>query len=130
MMEKAVRDRERSFGLSVGAVCGLLAGVSAWRGHTLPAAGLGFVAVGLIVPALLRPLLLRRPSTVWWRFAEALAWVNGRVLLSLLFFGLLTPLGCVMRLGGWDPMHRRRRTSGWEPSPEHLRDPKHYERLY
>ena len=131
MTKATMRERERSFGLSVGAVCALLAGVSAWRGRVPPAAGLGLVAVGLLVPALLKPSLLRWPSAVWWRLAEAMAWVNSRVLLSLLFYGVLTPLGWVMRAGGWDPLRRRRRhASGWEPSPDHLRDAKHYERMY
>lgn len=130
-MENAASHRERSFGLSVGSACGLIAGVSIWRGHSPLATGLGLVAVGLVVPALIRPSWLRWPSAMWWRLAEGLAWVNSRLLLSLLFYGVLTPLGCAMRLGGWDPMRRRRkRSSGWIPYPERIRDPKHYERLY
>ena len=133
MTQMAARGRERSFGLSVGTVCALIAGLAAWRGHAAPARGFGLVAVGLLVPALARPSLLRLPSALWWRLAQAMGWVNSRVLLSVVFIGIVTPVSLVMRLGGWDPMRRRHRgrsRSSWTPYPERLRDPKHFDRMY
>ena len=130
--ETAMHERERSFGLTVGPMCAFLAGMSAWRGHTTLAAGIGLVAVGLWVLALIRPSLLRLPSALWWRLAHGLGWVNSRVLLSALFVLILTPVAVVLRCAGWDPLRIRKspRGSGWVPSPERHQDPKHYERMY
>ena len=40
------------------------------------------------------------------RLAEVLAWINTRILLSVVFFGMVTPMGLVMRWLGRDPMRR------------------------
>ena len=53
----AAHQQERSFGLSVGFVCALLAAFSLWRGRVVPAWTFGVVAALLIVPALTRPSL-------------------------------------------------------------------------
>lgn len=130
---KATSQRgERSFGLSVGTVCALLAAVSLWRGREIPALIGGCLALGLLVPAVIRPSALRIPSALWWRFAQALGWFNARVLLSAVFFLVATPLGLGLRLAGWDPLRLRNRVrgSGWTPYPERMRDVKHYEHLY
>ena len=57
---------------------------------------------GMAHPASLRPV------HAWWmRFAEALGWVNNRLILGALFFALITPMGWVRRRLGGDPMTRR-----------------------
>jgi hypothetical protein len=131
-MKQMDNQHERSFGISVGSVCGLLALITAWRGHPVAPWVLGSMAAWLIGFGWLRPSSLRIPSRLWWRLAHALGWVNTRVLLSVFFFLVVTPTGLVMRVCGWDPLRRRRagRGSGWLPSPLRHRDPKHYERMY
>jgi len=38
--------------------------------------------------------------------ANALGWVNTRLVLGAIFFGLITPMGLIMRLSRKDPLHR------------------------
>ena len=125
-------SHERSFGLTVGTACALLAALSLWRGHLVVAKGLGLAALLLAAPALLRPSLLAGPAAVWARYSRALGWVNARVLLSAMFWVVLTPMAVVLRGARWDPLRLRhaRRGSGWVPCPARHRDPKHYERMY
>lgn len=125
-------NQERSFGISVGAVCGLLALITAWRHHAVVSWVLGGSAFSLLTLGWLAPSWLRIPSWLWWRLAHALGWVNTRVLLVVFFFLVVTPVGLVRRLCGWDPLSRRRvgRGNGWVPAPARLRNPKHYERMY
>jgi hypothetical protein len=53
------------------------------------------------------------------------------VLLTLLFFLVVTPLGIIWRLLGTDPLALRRKpASGWRPYPDRYRDPQHYQRMY
>jgi hypothetical protein len=40
-------------------------------------------------------------------FAEILAWINARIILGMMFYVVITPMACIMRLMGRDPMRRR-----------------------
>ena len=48
--------------------------------------------------------LLHRP---WMVFADVAGWVNTRIILVLLFYVLILPIGFIMRLFGYDPMQRK-----------------------
>jgi len=123
-------SRERSFGLSVGAVLCAIAAVLIWRGWMRGAPIAGAAGALLITLALLRPPLLKGPSALWWRLSHALAWFNARVILTMLFWALLTPAGLVWRVVGTDPLHRRRHATGWTPYPARYRHRRHYERMF
>ncbi len=100
----------RSFGVVVGAVLLGIAVVVAWRnGWTVtPAAGwLAGLGGALVVLGGLAPRLLRPVYYLWMALALVMGFVMTRVLLTLVFFLLITPIGLVMRLAGKDPMHRR-----------------------
>jgi hypothetical protein len=130
-MHKKPRNPERSFGASVGAVLCAIAIVLAWRGRVTRAEWLGGVGAVLLVLGLVQPSLLKWPSAAWWRFAQALGYLNARILLTVLFGIVLTPLGLIWRLTGKDPLTRRReRWSGWADYPARYRDRKHYERMF
>jgi len=120
----------RSFGLTVGGVLVLFAAFTLWRGHVTRAEVLGGLGALLIVAALARPQSLAGIAAVWSRIGHALGWFNSRVLLTVMFFLVLWPVGLVSRLSGNDPLERRRRGSMWTPYPERLRDSKHFERLF
>ena len=130
-MAKGPANPERSFGISVGGVLCAIALVLAWRGRVSRAEWLGAIGAVLLVLGLVRPALLKYPSAGWWKFAHALGYVNARVLLTVLFGLVLTPLSLVWRLTGKDPLARRRdRWPGWSPYPPRYRDAKHFERMY
>jgi hypothetical protein len=121
---------ERAFGLSVGGVCVASGVVAAWRGHTSAAVWLIVVGGLLLAGALLAPSLLRVPNRLWWRMAQALGWINSRVLLTLLFVAVLTPLGLVLRSLGRSPLHRPAAATNWSRYPARNRDAKHYQRMF
>ena len=132
MPRKSLRA-EREFGLVVGGVFVLLAGWWLYRGKfagavqiLLPLGGL-LVLLGLIWP---RALVL--PNKAWMLLAEGLSYVTTRVILALVFFLIVTPIGCIKRLSGWDPLSRRSATreSYWRPYSERQRDRRHYEKMY
>lgn len=96
----------RKFGLLVGGVFAFI-GVwpLVWRGDSLRlwAVGLGAILMiaGLAVPSLLGPLF-----KAWMKVGHVLGWINTRIILSIIFFGIITPMGVVMRAFGWDAMRR------------------------
>ena len=55
--------------------------------------------IGLLLPALARLI-----HQGWMKLAMALGWFNGRVLISAVFFLLLTPIALLRRLGKSDAL--------------------------
>jgi hypothetical protein len=62
------------------------------------------LAVLLIVPALVFPRSLSWIYRRWMALGHVLGWVNTRIILGLIFYGVVTPIGFVRRLLGKDPM--------------------------
>ena len=106
MAAKADRTELRNFGLIVG---GIFGAIGVWpaviRGGSVRQWMVG-LAVVLIVPALLAPRTLAPAHRVWMALGSVLGWVNTRIVLALIFFGLITPMGLVLRMTGRDPMQR------------------------
>ena len=97
----------RSFGLLVGGIFGLIGlWPLVWR-QDAPRAWALALAVALIVPALVAPRLLGPAYRLWMKLAEVLAWINTRILLGVVFYGVVTPIGLVMRMLKRDPMRRQ-----------------------
>lgn len=53
------------------------------------------------------PMALLPLYRLWVKFATALAWFNTRLLLGMVFYFVITPIGLFMRLIGKDPMERK-----------------------
>ncbi|HMB93369.1 MAG TPA: SxtJ family membrane protein [Rhodothermales bacterium] len=111
----------RSFGWLVGGMLLVIALVVWWRHdwtfttaiYWLGGIGGALVVLGSMVPVLLRPLY-----RVWMALAIVLGFVMTRVLLTLVFFLLITPIGLVRRLFGKDPLRQKPdadATSYWIP---------------
>ncbi|HJU12078.1 MAG TPA: SxtJ family membrane protein [Candidatus Binataceae bacterium] len=64
-------------------------------------------AIALWIPALVAPHWLHYPQRGWATLGEALGWLNTRVILSLVYFIAVLPIGMMMRLMGRDPMQRK-----------------------
>ena len=57
--------------------------------------------------ALLIPNSLKWVYQGWMSFALVLAWINTRLILSIVFYLLITPMGLIMRLFGKNPMKNK-----------------------
>ena len=124
---------EREFGLLVG---GVLLALRLWwlyRGK-FEIAGFFLTLIGsaLVVFGAFAPRFLVTPRKLWMKLAERMAYVSSRVILAIIFFLVLTPIGLVKRAMGWDPLQRRSasRDSFWQPYPDRQKDPRHYEKMF
>lgn len=124
---------EKEFGLIVGGVLVLLSGWWLYRGKYITADYI-MLSVGavLIFFGLVFPRALVYPNKAWMMLAVGMSYVMTRVILGLVFFLLVTPIGVVKRWLGWDPLSRResRRGSYWRTYSERQRDSRHYEKMY
>jgi ABC-type xylose transport system permease subunit len=132
-MKKRSFRIEREFGLVVGAVFVLMSGWWIYRGKFASIAYIVLPLGGaLILLGLVLPRALVYPNKAWMKLAEALSFVMTRLILGIVFFFIVTPIGVVKRLFGWDPLNRRARRSPsyWQPYSDRQRDPRHYEKMY
>lgn len=91
----------REFGLLVGGVFLALGGLMAW--HQKPAAPYLFGVGGfLALFGAARPVILRSVYKGWMTLAALLGWFMSRVLLSILFYTTVTPIGLIIRARGKD----------------------------
>ena len=108
--------RLRTFGLMVG---GIFCAIGLWpaiiRGQNARPWAL-ILGVLLLIPALVAPRILGPVYRVWMTAGEALGWINTRILLGVVFYGLITPMGLIMRLVRNNEMRRT-----FEPDVESYR---------
>ena len=122
----------QKFGLLFAGVGVVLAGVFWWKEIALwwiPALGAGlFAASGLLAPSLLRPVY-----GPWMAFARFLGWLNTKILLTLFFALVITPVGLVLRLFRRDLLEQRTGTdaeSYWKRREDTVTDKSRLENLF
>lgn len=100
----------RPFGLILGAFLGgIVGGLLPWLGLFPYQPWLGWVAGAIALLALAAPRLLGPVHWAWLKLGGALGWLNTRLLLGFVFFGVVWPIGLVRRwvggaaiAKGWD----------------------------
>ncbi|MDD2679596.1 MAG: SxtJ family membrane protein [Candidatus Omnitrophica bacterium] len=107
-MEKIILDTKnlKKFGMTMGIAFLVIAIFIIIRHKHSPLPvliiALIFFIMGVVTPALLKPAYI-----AWMRFAYLLGWINTRLILVIIFYLVLTPIGLVMRLCGIDSLERK-----------------------
>ena len=99
----------RSFALTVGgvfAIIGLWPALLYGLPHRFWAIAIAafLIVLGLAVPRTLVPFY-----AAWMALGHVLGWINTRIILGIIFYGLVTPIGAIRRLMGKDSMERQLR---------------------
>jgi Saxitoxin biosynthesis operon protein SxtJ len=124
---------EREFGLLVGLMAIL---IGSWRLHLSHA---GEVAIGLLgvgsalaILALFFPRALVLPNRWWMALAKWMSLITTPIILGIIFFLVVMPIGMIKKLFGWDPLRRRAPSavSYWGPYNPRQKDPHHFEKMY
>lgn len=99
-MESTIdRTELRKFGLILGGGGLVLFGIfNAWW--------LCIASCVILISTFIQPLWLKIIYTPWMKIGNLLGWINTRILLGIVFFLIITPMGIMMRLLGKDPMQR------------------------
>ena len=126
------RRRLRRFGLTIALGFAVLGAIGLWRHHTIAPkvwftiAGAGGL-LGIVAPMLLKPF-----ERVWLALGDRLGWINTRIILTALFYAVVTPAGLLMRLFR-DPLDRdfiETRASYWNRRSATPIDPASYQRQF
>jgi len=84
-------------------------------------------AAAIAAWALVHPRSLRLLHAPWMRFAAVAQWVNTRLIMLLLFYLVILPIGLLLRLFGKDPMRRRFEATDSYRVESEAREPDHME---
>jgi hypothetical protein len=108
----------RKFAFTVGIAFLVLAGIVRWRGgSTVPlvlgSLGAALLLAGLIVPARLGPV-----ERAWMGLAHMISRVTTPILMGIVYYVTVLPIGLVMRATGRNPLVRAERAGGfWVERP-------------
>jgi predicted anti-sigma-YlaC factor YlaD len=98
----------REFGLITGAIFAGLFGVlfPLIRSYAIPL--WPWILAGILwIWALLAPATLAPVYHIWMRIGLVLGWINTRIILGVVFYVLIMPMGLIMRWLSQDPMRRQ-----------------------
>jgi multisubunit Na+/H+ antiporter MnhG subunit len=129
---KSGRKELRDFGITLGAVFGLFGALLFWRDRssyiTFVSLCAAFLVCGVLFPTILKPL-----QKTWMAFSLLLGWFMTRIILVLLFYLVITPLGVIRRLLGKDSLNRklnRQCDTYWIEKEQVTRNNKSYENQF
>lgn len=117
-MATAVRTRltaseGRRFGFTVGGAFLALGLLAWWRGRATLAAVLAIGGGLLVLAALAVPTRLGPIERAWMGFAYYLSRFTTPIVMAIMYFGIVTPLGIVRRLLAHNPIVQRETTTGF-----------------
>jgi len=130
---KGGKGELRKFGITMGLVFLLFGGFSWWRGkdyyfYLLGLSG-AFLFLALVTPSVLKPI-----NKMWMTLAILMSWVMTRVILSILFYLGITPMGILARLFGKDflaiKFDKRGVNSYWIPREKQGLEKADYEKQF
>ncbi len=132
---KSIKSRKselRKFGITLGIVFGILGALFWWRHkpyfYYLLFASIFFAFFGLLLPGILKPI-----HKVWMGLALILGYIMTRVILSVLFYLVITPISIICRLLGKDVLSLKidkAKKSYWIKRKKSIINKSRYEKQY
>ena len=96
---KITKEEIRKFGIVIGSILLIIGVILLWKRNIyypiLMIMGIFLFVGGLSIPIILKPIYI-----IWMIFATIMGWLMTRFILSLLFYGLITPISLIARLMG------------------------------
>jgi len=126
-----VPGSDRTFGLVLAAAAGLVALRLWWSSNVAWPVPLVLAAV-LVVLAVFRAGSLRPANLLWMKLGRLMGRIVSPLVLGIMFFGIVTPIGFLMRVAGKSPLKLNYDPSAdsyWiprnppGPAPESMGDP-------
>jgi predicted membrane protein len=122
----------RKFGITIATALAVLGWLIILK-HKTGSPLLFFSAIILFALTYLLPVALKPLYFIWMRIALALAWVNTRLILFVIFYGVFAVPGLVLRLCKKDLLGRkieRGQESYWLKKEKVIFNPRDYERQF
>ncbi len=121
---KSDKKALREFGFVMAAFFLIIGGIAAFRGKAhypyLLAAAAAFGAPAVLFPTILLPL-----QKAWMALSIVIGFFMSRIIMTVLFYAVLTPIGVIMRMSGKDVLGEKiskGAASYWTVLPKAVKD--------
>ena len=121
----------RSFGVTISIILFIISGLLFYYGkeiyQLIAIVASAFLGLGLILPILLKPIYF-----IWMTFAAILGWIMTRVILTLVYFLIITPIGLMTKFLGEDYLELKKSNSDsyWNNRDSNLETNQNYEKQF
>jgi hypothetical protein len=107
-MEKLNLDRQslKKFGITMG-IAFLAISLLIFIKHRHSILPTSIISAIFFIFAFTMPNILKPIYVIWMRLAFILSWINTRIILFIVFYLIISPLGLLMRLFGADLLERK-----------------------
>ena len=129
---KSTKKELKEFGLTIGIILVILGLVALLRNKDIYpyflTVGIVLVVLGLTFYKILLPL-----QKIWMGFSVIIGFFASRIILTILFYAVLTPIGIVIKLLGKDILDERidkEKESYWHVKDASLKEKTSYENQY
>lgn len=96
---KSDKSELKKFGITIGIILGVISGLLWWRGrefhYYFTILSFVFIFTGIFLPTLLKYIYKG-----WMTLAIVIGWCVTHIILGVLFYLILTPIGVISRLSG------------------------------
>ncbi len=96
---KSGKKELKNFGITIGLILLFISGILLYYNNKLFFnffyVSIFFISLGLILPTFLKPIYL-----IWMTFAVILGWFMTRLILSLLFYAVISPIKLIAKVFG------------------------------
>jgi hypothetical protein len=116
--------------MTVGGAFLALAGVTWWRDHQWLATTFGSLAGALLVAALIIPAHLGPVERAWMALAHRISRVTTPIVMAVIYFIVLTPVGLLRRRAGNPLVHAKTADGYWKLRPPGARRSASMERQF
>lgn len=101
-MKKVQKKDLRQFGIVLGVILSVFGTIHFFKHHaTAYKWFFSFSAISFIF-GIFFPMKLKPAFKVFTKIAHAIGWVNTRIILTVVYYAILTPIGVVLRVFGKD----------------------------
>lgn len=129
---RATIKEARKFGLTIGILLLVVAAWLFWKQRP-SFSYFAYIGGGLMLAGLFLPMLLKPIYKVWMSFAVVMGFIMTRVILTVIYFGMFTPIALAVKLLGKDLLDEKwDKNAGtyWVKRPAPTYDPKSAENMF
>ena len=129
----SLENQLKHFGLIMAGMFSLIGGVFFYKNWIIAAGALGVLILFFFGTGLLAPMGLLPVHRKWMRFAEVVGNFNAKVILSLTYFLVFTPIRIVASVFREDPLSRKfepDKETYWRDYKPRESDAKRYEKQF
>lgn len=105
--QKITTKQLRTFGIALAIFLSAIGLIQFLKGNEPTCFWFWGVAALILLTTLAVPFVIKPIFQLAMFIAHILGWINTRIILSVIFYFLFTPISLIMKLLGHDPLHRK-----------------------